>query len=75
MNAKLIGTIVLLALLVIFAIQNYQPVTVKVFFWAYETSMLLVILVSFLIGGLAGGLGMWFGGAKKPPSPPPPAEE
>ncbi len=57
-NAKLIGMIVLLALLVICAIQNYQPVTVKFLFWIYETSMVLVVLVSFLIGCLAGGLAL-----------------
>jgi uncharacterized integral membrane protein len=71
MNAKLIGMIILLAFLVIFAVQNYQPVTVKFLFWAYETSMVLVVLVSFLTGGLAGGLALWLGGTKKKTSPLP----
>jgi uncharacterized integral membrane protein len=63
--------IILLAFLVIFAVQNYQPVTVKFLFWAYETSMVLVILASFLIGGLVGGLVLWLGGTKKKTSPLP----
>ena len=71
MNAKLIGMIILLAFLVIFAVQNYQPVTVKFLFWAYETSMVLVVLVSFLIGCLIGGLALWLRGTKKKTSPLP----
>ena len=72
MNARLMGIIVLLAFLVVLAVQNYQPVTVRFLFWAYETSMVLVVLVSFLIGCLAGGLALWVGGAKKKISPQPP---
>ena len=65
MNAKLIGIVILLAFLVVLAIQNYQPVTVRFLFWVHETSMVLVVLLSFLIGCLAGGLALWVGGAKK----------
>jgi uncharacterized integral membrane protein len=50
---------------VILAVQNYQPVTVRFLLWAHETSMVLVVLVSFLIGGLVGGLALWLGGTKK----------
>ena len=75
MNAKLIGMIILLAFLVIFAVQNYQPVTVKFLFWAHETSMVLVVLVSFLIGCLVGGVALWLGGAKKKTSPLSPNKE
>jgi uncharacterized integral membrane protein len=74
-NAKLIGMIILLALLVICAIQNYQPVTVKFLFWTYETSTVLVVLVTFLIGGLVGGLRLWLGGTKKKTPPLPPNED
>jgi uncharacterized integral membrane protein len=70
-NAKLIGIVILLSFLVIFAVQNYQPVTVKFLFWAHETSMVLVVLVSFLIGGLLGGLALWLRGTKKKTSPLP----
>ena len=75
MNAKLIGMIILLAFLVIFAVQNYQPMAVKFLFWAYETSMVLVVLVSFLIGCLVGGVALWLGGAKKKTSPLSPNKE
>ena len=75
MNAKFIGIVILLAFLVIFAVQNYQPVTVKFLLWAHETSMVLVVLVSFLIGCLVGGLALWLGGTKKKTSPLPPDKE
>jgi uncharacterized integral membrane protein len=65
MNAKLIGIIVLLVLLVVLAIQNYQPLTLKFLFWSLETSLVLVLLVSFLIGALVGGLILWVGRGKK----------
>jgi uncharacterized integral membrane protein len=74
-NAKLIGMMILLALLVICAVQNYQPVTVKFLFWTYETSTVLVVLVTFLIGGLVGGLGLWLGRTKKKTPPLPPKED
>jgi uncharacterized integral membrane protein len=70
MNAKLIGIIVLLALLVVLAIQNYQPLTLKFLFWSFETSVVLVLLVSFLIGALVGGLILWMGRGKKKDLPP-----
>jgi uncharacterized integral membrane protein len=65
MNAKLIGIIVLLVLLVVLVIQNYQPLTLKFLFWALETSLVLVLLVSFLIGALVGALVLWIGRGKK----------
>jgi uncharacterized integral membrane protein len=70
MNAKLIGIIVLLVLLVVLAIQNYQPLTLKFLFWSLETSLVLVLLVSFLIGALVGGLVLWIGRGKKKDLPP-----
>jgi uncharacterized integral membrane protein len=75
MNAKFIGIIVLMALLVMIAIQNYQPVTVRFLFWAYETSTVLIVLLSFLIGCLVGGLVLWIGtGKKKEDSTLPPSK-
>jgi uncharacterized integral membrane protein len=75
MKAKLIGIIVLLVLLVVLAIQNYQPVKLIFLFWALETSLVLVLLVSFLIGALVGGLGVWIGRGKKGDFPPISAEK
>ena len=65
MRAKLIAIIVLLILLVIFAIQNTQPVVLNYLFWQISTSSVLSILVSFAIGVLTGGLLMMIGRKKK----------
>jgi len=56
MNIKVIGLIVLLILLVIFAVQNTQPVTVNFLFWQASTSAVVSILLSFLVGCLVGWL-------------------
>ena len=70
MSAKLIAIIVLLILLLIFAIQNTQPVALNFFFWQIFTSSVLSILGSFVIGLLTGCLLMMSGRMKKksPPS-------
>jgi len=65
MSAKLIGIIVLLVVMVIFAIQNTQSVAIKFLFWGIETSAVLSILVSFMIGFLVGWLVTWAGSGKK----------
>jgi uncharacterized integral membrane protein len=70
MSAKLIAIIVLLVLLLIFAIQNIQPVVLNFLFWQISTSSVLSILVSFAIGLLIGCLLMMMGRMKRksPPS-------
>ena len=70
MSAKVIAIIVLLILLLIFAIQNTQPVVLNFLFWQLFTSSVLSILVSFIIGLLTGCLLMMTGRMKKksPPS-------
>ncbi len=67
MSPKIIGLIILLVFLVIFAIQNTQSVTVRLLFWEISTSAVLTILVSYLIGCLTGWLMgvMKTGGGKK----------
>ena len=76
MGAKLIGIIVLLVIIVIFAIQNTQAVAIKVLFWGIETSAVLSILVSFFIGFLLGWLVSWSGsGRKKEKVSSPPASK
>ncbi|MBU1209451.1 MAG: LapA family protein [Proteobacteria bacterium] len=62
MSPKIIGLIVLLIFLVIFAVQNTQPVAVKLFFWQISTSAVLTILVSYLVGFLTA----WLLGVLKP---------
>ncbi len=56
MGPKIIGLIILLVFLLIFAIQNTQSVVVKLLFWEISTSAALTILVSYLIGFLTGWL-------------------
>ena len=51
-----IATLVGLAVLVIFMIQNTQDVTVEFLFWDFTWSLWLLVLVSALIGAL-----VWFG--------------
>jgi uncharacterized integral membrane protein len=65
MNAKIVGIIVLLVILVVFAIQNTQTVSIKFLFWGFETTAVLSILVSFVIGFLVGWLVLWVGPRKK----------
>ncbi|MGB9698153.1 MAG: lipopolysaccharide assembly protein LapA domain-containing protein [Thermodesulfobacteriota bacterium] len=62
MKAKFIGVIILLVFLVLFAVQNVQPLTVKFLFWEIGTSAVLSIFISFLIGFLIG----WIIGLTKP---------
>ena len=65
MNAKIIGVIILLVLMVIFAIQNAQLLMIRFLFWGFEASAVLSILVSFAGGFLAGWLVAWTGKGKK----------
>jgi uncharacterized integral membrane protein len=65
MSARVIAIIGLLILLLIFAIQNTQPVVLNFLFWKVSTSSVLSILVSFIIGLLTGCLLMMTGRMKK----------
>ena len=65
MSAKVIAVIVLLILLLIFAIQNTQPVILNFLFWQISTSSVLSILGSFVLGLLTGCLLMMMGRMKK----------
>ncbi len=58
MSPKIIGLIILLVFLVIFAILNTQSVEIRLLFWKISTSAALTILVSYLIGFLTGWLVM-----------------
>jgi uncharacterized integral membrane protein len=56
MQPKMIGLVVLLLVLLVFALQNTQPVAVKFLFWETTASAVLTILISFCLGALAGWL-------------------
>lgn len=62
MKIKFIAVVVLLVFLVIFAVQNAQPLTVKFLLWEISTSAVLSIFISFLVGFLMG----WIIGLTKP---------
>jgi len=65
MNIKIIGIILLLVVLVIFAIQNTTTVPIKFLVWEFQTTSVISILVSFLIGLVTGWLISWIGPKKK----------
>jgi len=65
MSAQVIAIIVLLVLMLIFVIQNTQPVVLNFLFWQIFTSSVLSILVSFVIGLLTGCLLMMTGRSKR----------
>jgi uncharacterized integral membrane protein len=56
MRLKIVGLILLLLVMLVFALQNIQTVTLKFLFWQIETSAVLSILFSFLVGFLVGWL-------------------
>lgn len=52
---QLIMAIIIAVAAVVFAIQNSDPVTVKLFFWDFtDISMALVLLITLIIGILSG---------------------
>jgi uncharacterized integral membrane protein len=56
MNAKLITSIALAGLAVIFIFQNTTMVELKLFFWTLQTSMTLTMFLIFSLGILTGWL-------------------
>ena len=54
MKIKLIGTLVLAALLLIIVFQNSEPVTVELLFWKISMSGILLYPLIFVIGIGAG---------------------
>lgn len=54
MKLKTIIWLIILGLVVIFAFQNTKPATLSVYFWSFESPLIIVILFSLAIGFLAG---------------------
>lgn len=54
MNWKLILAVILLIFLSIFAMQNYEVVTVKFLIWSFQTSMAIMTFSALLIGIIIG---------------------
>lgn len=55
-DIKLIGAIVLVVLVLLFVLQNAEPVGVEFLFWTWSASRALVLLIVFLLGAAAGWL-------------------
>ena len=54
MRVKLIVILVSLVFLIIFAVQNYEIVTVQFLFWSFQTSRTIVLLTTLIIGIIIG---------------------
>ena len=54
MHWKLIILLVLSLLLIIFAVQNYEVVSIQFLFWSFQTSRTIVLFGAFIIGVLVG---------------------
>jgi len=53
-NTKLVLTIVLLILVVVIIIQNTDPVNLKLLFWGFEASLIILLVLVFVIGLIIG---------------------
>ncbi len=54
MQKKLIFLLVFMVLIAVFALQNSVEVEIKLWFWSVKTSMVLVLLLTFAAGAIAG---------------------
>ena len=54
MNVKWILTTLLLILLIIFTVQNYEVVSIQFLFWSFQTSRTIIIFVTLLMGIIIG---------------------
>jgi putative membrane protein len=53
MNISLVFSLLVALVAVVFAVQNAQPVRVTVFSWYFESSLVVLLLLSFAAGVLA----------------------
>ena len=56
MRLTLILVLIIMLLMVILALQNSDPLVVKVFFWEVKTSLAIMIPLAVLFGALLGVL-------------------
>ncbi len=54
MSRNLITAIIFSFILVVFALQNVDIVDVDLYFWHFESSLAIVLVVAFAIGALVG---------------------
>ena len=65
MNWRLILAVILLIFLSIFAMQNYEVVTVKFLIWSFQTSIAIMTFSALLIGIIIGFISCLIGRKKK----------
>jgi uncharacterized integral membrane protein len=53
-NTKIFITIILLILTAVIIFQNTVPVNLKLLFWRFEASLIILLLLVFLIGLIIG---------------------
>jgi len=54
MSGKLTAVIAVLILLIIFVMQNYEPVRIKFLMWSFGGSSAVMVFISLMIGFLVG---------------------
>ena len=78
MQRTLIFLLIFTVLIAVFALQNSGEVEIKLWFWSIRTSMVLVLILTFAFGALAGILfslpGWSRRSSKKKPEPQATAE-
>ena len=65
MRGKIILAVIILILLSVFAMQNYEVVSIKFLTWSFQTSIAIVTFSTLLIGILIGFIAFLIG-KKKP---------
>ena len=66
MHWKLIMLLVLSLLLVIFAVQNYEVVSIQFLFWSFQTSRTIILFGAFSVGVLVGLMAVLVRGKQSP---------
>jgi len=54
MQKKLIFLLAFMVLIAVFALQNSMVVEIKLWFWTVRTSMVLILILTFAAGAIAG---------------------
>jgi len=66
MRRTLIFLLIFTVLIAVFALQNSGEVEIKLWFWSIRTSVVLVLILTFTFGALAGILFSLPGWSRKP---------
>ncbi len=70
MKYRIIGILVVIALAVIFLLQNTQEVTLRLYFWKFSLSQVILIPLVLVVGFLLGYIVARTRGRKKVKRPP-----